>query len=164
MNIELVKKIATFSNFESLKLETLKLLEVLKLEQISLQIKPNVINWSNSSGWLLNSKKEFEFNVIHPELKGSVFDEYLQSFPFEIYRTRIMVLQPFNSYSIHKDPTPRVHIPVVTDIKTAFLFPHDNYMAHMPADRSIYRTDTTKTHTFVNYSDKPRIHIVSVIK
>ena len=117
MNIELVKKIATFSNFESLKLETLKLLEVLKLEQISLQIKPNVINWSNSSGWLLNSKKEFEFNVIHPELKGSVFDEYLQSFPFEIYRTRIMVLQPFNSYSIHKDPTPRVHIPVVTDIK-----------------------------------------------
>ncbi len=158
--MDLVKKISTFNNFNLLVDETLALLKKTNLSQISIQSNGS---WDESAGWLKSPLDEFKFVDIHPDLKNTVFDEYIKSFPFKIYRTRIMVLEPFGSYSLHKDPTPRIHTPILTHSKTAFLFPQNNYMYHMPADGSIYWTDTTKEHTFVNYSDQHRIHIVSVV-
>jgi len=159
--MDLVKKISTFQNFNLLVNETLELLKKTNLSQISIQSTTRA--WDESAGRLSHPLDEFKFIKIHPELKNTVFDEYINSFSFQIYRTRIMVLAPFSSYSLHTDPVPRIHTPIVTNLKTAFLFPKNNYMCHMPADGSIYWTDTTKEHTFVNYSDQPRIHIVSVL-
>lgn len=163
--MELVKKISTFDKFSLLVEETLTLLNKISLPQLSIQIDDDE-SWDCSAKWLKNvtSKSEFNFQNVHPELKNTIFEEYINSFPFKIYRTRIMVLESFASYSLHKDPTPRIHIPIVSNLKTAFLFPKNNYMYHMPADGSIYWVDTTTDHTFVNYSNQKRIHIVSVIK
>jgi hypothetical protein len=161
--MHLVKKISTFVNFDLLVRETLKLLADTNLTQISIQSNGDNDAWAESAGWLKSRHDELKFNNIHPKLKNTVFEEYINSLSFTVYRTRIMVLAPLSSYSIHKDPTPRIHIPITTNVKTAFLFPQNNYMHHMPADGSVYWADTRQEHTFVNYSDQPRIHIVSVI-
>lgn len=162
---ELIKKISKFEKFDELVRETLKLIKEISIPQISLQIDKNE-SWDCSSNWLKNSnsKSEFNFQNIHPSLKNSVFEIYLNSLPLKLFRTRIMIMNPKSSYSIHKDPTPRIHIPIVTNEQNAFLFPEHNFMFQMPADGSIFWVDTRKIHTFVNWSTISRIHIVSVIE
>jgi hypothetical protein len=156
----IVKTISKFDNFETLKLKTIELLDKLQIDQISLQVKKNDNSWNESTGWLDSVIDEISFNTIHPELKDTVFDELIQSINYKVVRLRIMRMLPNTSYSIHKDPLFRIHIPIVTNDKCAFLFPENDYMKHMPADGSIYWTNTKLTHTFVNWSNKPRIHIV----
>ena len=156
----IVKKIGTFNDFENLKSKTIELLDRLQLNQISLQVKKNDNSWDKSAGWLTSIVDELSFNTIHPELKDTVFDNLIGSIDYKVFRMRIMYMLPNTSYSIHKDPLFRIHIPIVTNIKCAFLFPENDYMKHMPADGSIYWTNTKLTHTFVNWSDEPRIHII----
>lgn len=159
--MQLVKKLSKFGNFELLVKETLELLADTNLTQISIQSNSNDETWTDSAGWLKTRADEIKFNKIHPKLKNTVFEEYINSLPITVYRTRIMLLAPLTSYSLHADPTPRIHLPIITNLKTAFLFPQQNYMHYMPADGTAYWTDTRYQHTFVNYSDQPRIHIVS---
>ena len=156
----IVKTIDKFDNFENLKLKTIELLDRFQLNQISLQVKRNDSSWDKSAGWLDSVSDEISFNTIHPELKDTVFDELIHSINYKVFRLRIMRMLPNTSYSIHKDPLFRIHIPITTNDKCAFLFPENDYMKHMPADGSIYWTNTKLTHTFVNWSNEPRIHIV----
>lgn len=159
----LVKNIGKFDKFNLLVKETLSLIEHTGLAQLAVQSSSTSATWTDSAGRLKTRFDELKFNKVNLKLKNTVFEEYINSLPFAVYRTRIMVLSPFDSYSIHTDPTPRIHLPIITHLKTAFLFPSHNYMCHLPADGSIYWTDTRKEHTFVNYSDSCRVHIVSVV-
>jgi hypothetical protein len=161
--MELVKKIGIFDDFENLKSKTIELLDRFQINQISLQVKKNDTSWDKSAGWLDSVSDELSFNKIHPELKDTVFDELILSINYKIFRMRIMQMPPNTSYSTHKDPLSRIHIPIITNDKCAFLFPENNYMKHMPADGSIYWTNTKLTHTFVNWSNEPRIHIVGTV-
>ena len=158
-----IEKINTFDNFELLKNESINLVNTLNLTQISLQVTNNNISWTQSEGWLSSKMEEFNFNLIHPKLKNTVFEEYITTSPIKLYRTRIMVLKSNASYSTHRDPFCRVHIPIVTNKQTAFLFPEDNFMFQMEADGSVYYSNTKKIHTYINWSNEDRIHIVSTI-
>ena len=156
----IVKKIGTFNDFENLKSKTIELLDRLQLNQISLQVKKNDNSWDKSAGWLTSVQDELSFDTIHPELKETVFDNLICSINYKVFRMRIMYMLPNTSYSIHKDPLFRIHIPIVTNNKCAFLFPENDYMKHMPADGSIYCTNTKLIHTFVNWSTEHRINII----
>lgn len=80
----------------------------------------------------------------------------------KMYRSRIMIRRK-SVYTWHCDPTPRIHIPIVTNPETNFMVIEDNVI-RMPADGSVYWTDTRLMHTFVNTEKEDRIHIVGCIK
>lgn len=76
----------------------------------------------------------------------------------KMFRTRLMRLPPYTCYSYHEDPTPRIHIPLVTDENCLMII--DDMVYRYPA--GIWQiADTTLPHTAVNCSPTcQRIHIV----
>lgn len=161
---DIIKKIYNFKKFDLLKTEVFKIVDKLDSTQFALQINSEENNWDQSSGWLTISD-ELKFNKIHPSIKGSVLEDYILSSPVKLFRTRIMILNPNgkSNFTIHKDPTPRLHLPILTNDQNIFLFPDDNYISRLEASGDIYWCDTTRMHTFINYSKETRIHIVSTI-
>lgn len=107
---------------------------------------------------------EPQYKFIHPKLRGGYVDQWLQSLSeYRIVRTRLMYMNPRSCYSIHSDPYPRIHLPVITNPQCLMIFPEKNSIEHMPADGTSYYVDTTKKHTFINCSEAPRIHLVGVV-
>ena len=78
-----------------------------------------------------------------------------------LYRTRVMNMKSKSCYTIHRDWTKRIHIPVITN-EHCFLIVN-NEIKHYPADGNHYLVDTTQLHTAVNASRENRIHIVGVV-
>ena len=75
-----------------------------------------------------------------------------------MFRTRVMMMKPHRCYSYHKDPTPRIHIPLITDEKCMLIV--DDKVIRLPADGNYYKIDTTLYHTALNGSNIERIHLV----
>jgi hypothetical protein len=78
-----------------------------------------------------------------------------------MYRSRLMTMRETSCYSYHKDPTKRIHIPLVTNDKCFMVI--DDIVHRYPADGNYYIVDTTKMHTAVNGSWEDRVHIVGCI-
>jgi len=97
------------------------------------------------------------------------FDTFIFNLPYinsiikdlNMYRTRVMNMADRTCYTIHKDTTKRIHIPIVTNEHCLFIL--NNEIKHYPADGSYYLVDTTQYHTAVNASIHNRIHIVGVV-
>lgn len=110
----------------------------------------------------LEEQEETKYYVVQDALRGSLIEKYIKK--FNGYRTRIMVLPPRKCYSIHKDLTYRIHIPLTGNIDQSWMiWPEDNYCTKLNRG-GVYLTNTKKTHTFVN-GDKEleRIHIVMCV-
>jgi len=75
-----------------------------------------------------------------------------------MFRTRVMLIRPYQCYSYHRDATPRIHIPLITDEKCMLIV--DDKVIRLPADGNHYKIDTTLYHTALNGSNIERIHIV----
>ena len=75
-----------------------------------------------------------------------------------MYRSRLMTMRETSCYSYHKDPTKRIHIPLITNDKCFMVI--DDIVHRYPADGSYYIVDTTKMHTAINGSWEDRVHIV----
>ena len=91
------------------------------------------------------------FEIIHQELSAR----------YPIGRVRILEKSSFNCNSWHRDPEPRIHIPIVTNPGALFIVNH--HCTHLPADGSVYFTDTRGYHTALNGGDQPRTHLVAVL-
>jgi hypothetical protein len=76
----------------------------------------------------------------------------------KLFRTRVLKLRPKTCYTFHRDYTPRIHIPVITNPKCFMVL--ETKVEWYPADGNYYKIDTTRYHTFVNASLEERIHIV----
>lgn len=74
---------------------------------------------------------------------------------------RVLLKAPFNCNSWHRDPEPRLHIPVTTN--PGALFVVNDHVTHLPADGSVYFTDTRGYHTALNGGDQSRIHLVAAL-
>ncbi len=172
----LIKKICTFDNISGLIDEVKFLIKNVGFSskiknQISLQVnRPHDIrkeSWHTSIGRIEQQDKtivETEYKHIHPELRGGHIDRWLYTVSnYGVVRARLMVAPPKSCYSIHSDPTPRVHLPVITNPGCLMCFPEHGVMEHMPADGTTYWVDTTKTHTFINCSERDRIHLIGVV-
>lgn len=86
-----------------------------------------------------------------------------------MFRTRLMKMDPNTCYSWHRDKTPRIHIPVVTHQNCQFVLAEKDWdinsasqSRHMEVGK-IHRIDTTRLHTAFNGSDITRVHIVGCI-
>jgi hypothetical protein len=103
------------------------------------------------------------WDKLHPGLIGTWWEEFFASFPYKLYRSRLMVIQPRTCYSIHSDLTPRIHIAIDTHPQARFIFTNPAAVVHIPADGYAWWVDTRQEHTALNGSLKPRIHFVACL-
>ena len=65
-------------------------------------------------------------------------------------------------YSMHRDQTPRLHIPLVTNPQCYIVF-QKGQVEHLTTG-SVYWVDTRLEHTAMNGSDVDRLHLVGSIE
>ena len=107
---------------------------------------------------------ERSFCHLQPMFRGSAIAEYLDWLEVPVYRTRIMLSRPKTTYSIHRDYSPRLHLPLITNDQCFFLFTRPEKLIHMPADGRTYWVDTRLHHTFLNGSVFDRLHLVMIVE
>ena len=103
-------------------------------------------------------RTEEDFRLMNPLYEGTIFEEIITDMC--AHRTRIMTLSKRHCYSIHADTSPRLHLALETNKDALFFWPEDMVLKHIPADGYIYRTDTTRKHTFINCGSEERTHMV----
>lgn len=104
---------------------------------------------------------ESHYNNLNPLLKGTFFEEIIQE--YKLVRTRFMWIYSRTCYSMHRDLTPRIHVPIITNPECYFVIKQgsESLVEHLPAGK-IYWTDTRLPHTFMNCSTEPRLHLIGV--
>jgi len=80
---------------------------------------------------------------------------------FPIGRMRILSKNSYNCSSWHRDPEPRLHIPIIANPGALFIVNH--HVTHLPADGSVYFTDTRGYHSALNGGEHRRVHIVAAL-
>ena len=106
---------------------------------------------------------EHGYTELLPEFAGTYFEHVVTELRSigAIGRTRLNLKEPFNVNSFHRDPEPRVHIPIHTNPGCMFVVNH--HVTHLPADGSTYYTDTRGYHTAFNGGDTDRVHLVAAV-
>jgi len=107
--------------------------------------------------------KESKYTKIEENLRGTYFEEIIKklSVRYTLGRVRILKLDSRSSLSYHRDPEPRIHIPIVTN--PGALVVVKNFATHLPADGSAYIVNTKKYHTAINGGNEPRVHLVASV-
>ncbi len=101
---------------------------------------------------------EFISSLAHTYFK-EVYDTLSQK--MTLGRVRLLRTFPRTSLSWHRDPEPRIHIPIMTNPGAIMLINH--HCTHMPADGSVYFTDTTYYHSALNGGEQERVHLVASV-
>lgn len=106
---------------------------------------------------------EAAFSEFDPKFAGTYFEtvhaELSKRFP--IGRMRVLSKGLYNCNSWHRDPEPRLHIPIISNPGSLFVVNH--HVTHLPADGSVYFTDTRGYHTALNGGFDRRVHIVAAL-
>ncbi len=98
--------------------------------------------------------KDFEntyFNEVYNELKKN----------YKLGRFRLLLKEPRSTLSWHRDPEPRLHIPIYTNPGAIMVI--DNVAKHMPADGSVWVTNNLKYHNAFNGGEENRVHLVACV-
>lgn len=106
---------------------------------------------------------ERAFTELVPSLRDTYFEHVIDELSkrFELGRVRVLSKSVYNCNSWHRDPEPRLHIPIVSNPGSLFLV--NNHATHLPADGSVYFTDTRGYHTALNGGESTRVHIVAAL-
>jgi len=106
---------------------------------------------------------EIDFSEFSPAFAGTYFEEVhrVLSERFPIGRMRVLSKGLYNCNSWHRDPEPRLHIPILTNPGSLFVVNH--HVTHLPADGSVYFTDTRGYHTALNGGGTRRVHVVAAL-
>ncbi len=104
---------------------------------------------------------ESQYTEFVEEFKGTYFEEVYNvlSKEYKLGRFRLLLLEPRTSLSWHRDPEPRLHIPIMTNPGAHLVI--DDTLKHLPADGRVWFTDTRKYHTVFNGGEENRIHLVA---
>jgi hypothetical protein len=129
-----------------------------KGKQAGLQYKTDEDPWTSSVG--KSQGQELVYTNLNMFFKGTVFEDVIEQ--YKLTRTRLMWVGPFACYSMHKDQTPRIHIPLITNLECYFVFLHGQ-LTNLKTGH-VWWVDTTKPHTFINCSDQHRLHLVGVVE
>lgn len=162
----LVKTLYSIENFADLKTEILNLIDDVGFQnnQIICQtLTENEEDFVTGTGRIdeLEHKDEELYKFIQKRLKGTLLEQIILK--HNAFRTRILRLPPRACYSVHADPTPRIHIPIVINKQSWMIWPYHNKCRTFMIGRA-YWTDTTKPHTYINGHGKlDRIHLVMCV-
>ena len=106
---------------------------------------------------------ESKYTELVPEFKDTYFKEVYETLKskFKLGRVRLLLKEPRSTLSWHKDPEPRLHIPIVTNKGCMMVI--ENVAKHMPADGSVTITNNTKFHNFFNGGEQARVHLVACV-
>ena len=80
---------------------------------------------------------------------------------FKLGRVRILLKAPRTTLSWHRDPEPRLHIPIITNPGCIMVI--ENVAKHLPADGSVYITNNLKYHNAFNGGEENRVHLVACL-
>ena len=101
---------------------------------------------------------EFVKDFEHTYFK-EVYD--ILSSKFKLGRVRILLKEPRTTLSWHRDPEPRLHIPIITN--PGCLQVIENVAKQLPADGSVWITNNTKYHNAFNGGEEDRVHLVACL-
>ena len=101
---------------------------------------------------------EFVKDFEHTYFK-EVYD--VLSSKFKLGRVRILLKEPRTTLSWHRDPEPRLHIPIYTNPGSIMVI--DKVAHHMPADGSVWVTNNLKYHNAFNGGEENRVHLVACV-
>ena len=107
--------------------------------------------------------EESEYSEFIPDYENTYFKEVFDviSSKYKLGRVRILLKEPRSTLSWHRDPEPRLHIPIITN--PGCLMVIDNVAKHMPADGSVWITNNTKYHNAFNGGEENRVHLVACV-
>ena len=105
-----------------------------------------------------NLYTEFVKDFKHTYFK-EVYDKL--SSKFKLGRVRILLKEPRTTLSWHRDPEPRLHIPIITNSGCMQVI--ENVAKHLPADGSVWITNNTKYHNAFNGGEENRVHLVACL-
>ncbi len=106
---------------------------------------------------------ESAYSEFVPDYTNTYFKEVFDilSSKYKLGRVRILLKEPRSTLSWHRDPEPRLHIPIISN--PGCLMVIDNVAKHMPADGSVWITNNTKYHNAFNGGEENRIHLVACV-
>ena len=164
-----IYKIDHYPEFDQLKSFVLDFFSQMQKEfpeemaqnQVALQTSKNSTDRFHSCVRLQYGYNEIDYDTLLPELVNSPIDLLLRYLKIPIYRLRIIRREPSSFYKIHVDGLPRVHLPILSHENCAMLFPTVDFMKSMNADGSVYIMNSKIPHTFVNWGQLPRLHLVA---
>jgi hypothetical protein len=155
------RSLEPISEFEKLRNEIFEIVNRVGFEdnQVILQSLTDNEEWHTGVGALeeLEEKDELKYAIINHSIEHTEIAKIIQK--YQGFRARIMRMDSRRCYSVHKDPTARIHIPIETNDQCWMVWPYNNLCASMPTG-NIYFVDTTKSHTFLNAGLDPRIHLM----
>jgi hypothetical protein len=137
---------------------------------------PNSITGGNVRG-LFWTKPDSTYEEVQREepIDESKYSEFVKLFEdtyfkevydtltkkYKLGRIRLLWKLPRTTLSWHRDPEPRLHIPIVTNFGARMCI--DTEVRHMPADGSVWITDNTKYHNAFNGGEQDRVHLVATV-
>ena len=106
---------------------------------------------------------EHKYTEFVDDFKNTYFKEvYVQlTKKYKLGRMRLLLKEPRSTLSWHRDPEPRLHIPIYTNPGAIMVV--DNVAKHMPADGSVWITNNTKYHNAFNGGEENRVHLVACV-
>ncbi len=106
---------------------------------------------------------ESKYTELVTEFQDTYFKEVYDTLKskFKLGRVRLLLKEPRSTLSWHKDPEPRLHIPIVTNKGCMMVI--ENIAKHMPADGTVTITNNKKFHNFFNGGEQARIHLVACV-
>jgi len=107
--------------------------------------------------------EEIEYSEFINDFKNTYFEEVYDELKkrYKLGRVRLLLKEPRSTLSWHRDPEPRLHIPIYTN--PGCLMVIDKVAHHMPADGSVWVTNNIKYHNAFNGGEENRVHLVACV-
>jgi len=128
---------------------------------------PRGIFWIPQSDGKEEQREEYvdesQYTLFNPAFENTYFKDVYDGLveKFELGRIRILKLEPRTCLSYHRDPEPRVHIPLITNPGALMIV--DQFAVNLPSDGRAYFTNTLKYHSVLNGGETERIHLVATV-
>lgn len=107
--------------------------------------------------------EESKYTEFVEDFKNTYFKEVYDELSkhYKLGRVRLLLKEPRSTLSWHRDPEPRLHIPIYTN--PGCLMVIDKIAHHMPADGSVWVTNNIKYHNAFNGGEENRVHLVACV-